>query len=127
MTTWLEPDEAKALVTASANADDPAWIADVAAARDYIEGRRSDLSIGTPAVFTPGAAVRLGTAMLANRLHARRVSPLGTSQNVEFGGSDFLRQDPDIAKLCGIGTEGKFVMGGARAAEIDALAAEVTP
>lgn len=121
MTTWLEPEEAKALVTASASADDPAWKGAVDAARAYIEGRRTDLFTGTPAVFVPGAAVRLGTAMLANRLWTRRVSPLGTSQNVEFGGSDFLRQDPDIAKLCGLGAEGKFVMGGARAAEIDAL------
>jgi len=109
--TWLEPDEAKALVTASANAEDPAWIGAVEAARAYIEGRRPDLYVGTPVVFTPGAAVKLGTAMLANRIWARRVSPLGTSQNVEFGGSDFLRQDPDIAKLCGIGVEGKFVFG----------------
>lgn len=122
--TWLEPEEAKALVTASASADDPAWIGSVDAARAYIEGRRKDLNIGTPAVFTPGAAVRLGTAMLANRLWVRRMSPLGTSQNVEFGGSDFLRQDPDIAKLCGIGIEGKFVFGGARAAELDALEAQ---
>lgn len=123
--TWLEPDEAKALVTASANAEDPAWIADVEAARDYIEGRRRDLfDTATPPVFQAGAAVKLGTAMLAHRLWTRRTSPLGTSQNVEFGGSDFLRQDPDIAKLCGLGTEGKFVFGGARAAEIDALAVE---
>ncbi|MET9313824.1 hypothetical protein ABZX12_18585 [Kribbella sp. NPDC003505] len=124
MTTWLEPAEAKALVSASANAEDPAWIGDVAAAREYIEGRRPDLLVGTPAVFTAGAAVKLGTAMLAHRLWMRRTSPLGTSQNVEFGGSDFLRQDPDIAKLCGIGIEGKFVIGGARAAELDAQAAQ---
>ena len=122
--TWLEPEEAKALVTASANAEDPAWIADVEAARDYVEGKRKDLLVGTPGVFTPGAAVKLGTAMLAHRFWMRRVSPLGTSQNVEFGGSDFLRQDPDIAKLCGIGIEGKFAIGGARAAELDALAAQ---
>lgn len=124
MTSWLEPDEAKALVTASVSVDDPAWIGDVAAARDYIEEKRKDLLVGTPPTFTPGAAVKLGTAMLAHRLWMRRTSPLGTSQNVEFGGSDFLRQDPDIAKLCGIGIEGKFAIGGARAAELDALAAE---
>lgn len=122
--TWLESDEAKALVTASANAEDPAWVGAVDAARAYIEDRRPDLFAGTPPVFGPGAAVKLGTAMLANRLYFRRVSPLGTSQNVEFGGSDFLRQDPDIAKLCGIGVEGKFVFGGARAAELDALTEE---
>lgn len=122
--TWLDPQEAKALVSASANADDPAWVGDVAAAREYIEGRRTDLLTGTPPAFTPGAAVKLGTAMLAHRFWMRRTSPLGTSQNVEFGGSDFLRQDPDIAKLCGIGIEGKFAIGGARAAELDALAAE---
>lgn len=124
MTTWLEPEEAKALVSASASVDDPAWIGDVAAARDYIEDKRRDLFAGAPPVFGAGYAVKLGTAMLANRLWVRRMSPLGTSQNVEFGGSDFLRQDPDIAKLCGLGIEGKFVIGGARAAELDALEAE---
>jgi hypothetical protein len=46
---------------------------------------------------------------------------LGTSQNVEFGGSDFLRQDPDIAKMLGLGSEGRFVVGGARDAELTEL------
>lgn len=123
--TWLDADRAKAMVEGTAPENSPAWDADVAAARAYIEGRRLDLFVGTPAVFTPDAAVQLGTAMLANRLYARRTSPMGTSQNVEFGGSEILRQDPDIAKLCGIGSEGPVVFGGARAAEIDAaLAAE---
>jgi hypothetical protein len=124
--TWLEPDLAKAMVEGTAPQDSAAWDADVAAARAYIERMRPDLLLGDPAVFTPGADVKLGTAMLANRLYTRRTSPLGSSQNVEFGGSDFLRQDPDIAKLCGIGSEGRFVMGGARAAELDALTVEET-
>jgi hypothetical protein len=124
MTTWLDPDVALAMVEGTAPASSPAWIADVAAARAYVEGKRKDLFVGDPAVFTPGADVKLGTAMLANRFYARRTSPLGASQNVEFGGTEILRQDPDIAKLCGIGTEGKFVIGGARAAEVDAAAAQ---
>lgn len=122
-TTWLEPEIALAMVEGTASASAPAWVADVEAARAWVEGKRKDLFVGTPAVFTPGADVKLGTAMLANRLYARRTSALGVSQNVEFGGSEILRQDPDIARLCGIGPEGAFVIGGARAAEIDAAAA----
>jgi hypothetical protein len=123
--TWLDPDVALAMVEGTASANSPAWVADVEAAREWVEGKRKDLFTTTvPAIFSPGPMVKLGTAMLANRLYARRTSPLGTSQNVEFGSSDFLRQDPDIARLLGIGIEGKPVFGGARAAEIDALNAQ---
>jgi hypothetical protein len=116
MADWLTAADAVTLVEASVAADDDAWIGAVDAATAYVEDKRQDLLVGEPAVFTPGATVRLGTAMLANRWYNRRVSPLGTSQNVEFGGTDFLRQDPDIAKLLGIGLEGPFVFGAARAA-----------
>lgn len=112
------------MVEGTAPTNSSAWAADVEAACAWVEKRRPDLLAGDPAVFTPGADVKLGTAMYANRLYARRTSPLGSSQNVEFGGSDFLRQDPDIAKLLGIGPEGKPVFGGARAAELDALEAQ---
>lgn len=112
------------MVQASVGPSDADWTADVAAACEYVEGKRKDLfSTAVPPMFVAGPMIKLGTAMLANRLYARRTSPLGASQNVEFGGSDFLRQDPDIAKLLGIGIEGKPVFGGARAAEIDAAAA----
>lgn len=120
MAAWLTYSVAAAMVEASVVADsDVAWQADVDAAAAFIERRRKDLFVGDPAVFTPGADVKLGTAMLANRLYARRTSPLGTSLNTEFGGSDFLRSDPDIAKLCGIESEGKFVFGAARTTVVE--------
>lgn len=121
---WLSAAQAAVMVNASVAPNDGDWNAAHAASVAYVERMRKDLNVGTPAVFTPGADVLYGTAMLTNRWYTRRTSPLGTSQNVEFGGSDFLRQDPDIAKLLGIGQEGKPVFGGARAAELDALAAE---
>lgn len=112
MSTWLTPPAAAAMVELSTTAGaSAAWEADVDAACEWVEDKRKDLFVGDPAVFTPGPRVKLGTAMFANRLYARRKSPLGTSQNVEFGGSDFLRQDPDIAKLLGVATEGKFTFG----------------
>lgn len=124
MSTWLDADLAKAMVEGTAPTNSTAWAADVDAACAWVEAKRPDLLTGDPAVFTPGADVKLGTAMYALRLHARRTSPLGVSLNTEWGGSDILRQDPDIAKLLGIGAEGKFVMGGARSAELDALEAD---
>jgi hypothetical protein len=112
MSAWLTPQQAAAMVEVSTTAGaSAAWAADVEAACEWVEGKRKDLFVGDPVVFTPGPSVKLGTAMFANRLYARRKSPLGTSQNVEFGGSDFLRQDPDIVKLLGISTEGKFTFG----------------
>lgn len=112
MADWLDPADAKALVDASANAEAPAWIGAVDAATAYVEGIRADLfTTDVPPVFAATAPVRLGTAMLANRWYARRLSALGSSQNVEFGGTEFLRQDPDIAKLLGVGPEGPFVFG----------------
>lgn len=126
MANWpLDPEEAKALVQSSASADSADWVGAVAAAVDYVsgpQGKRRDLwSTAEPPVYQATASIRLGTAMLANRWYTRRVSPLGTSQNVEFGGSDFLRQDPDIAKMLGLGSEGAFVVGGARDAELTEL------
>lgn len=113
MADWLDPATAKALVESSVNAEAPAWEADVAAAVDLVENDwRKDLwTTDVPPVFAATPAIKLGTAMLANRLYARRLSPLGSSQNVEFGGTEFLRQDPDIAKLLGIAAEGRFVFG----------------
>ena len=124
MAEWLSASEAAGLVNASVGPSDADWNGAHAASVAYVERKRKDLLAGDPPVFTPGADVKYGTAMLTNRWYARRVSALGTSQNTEWGGSDFLRHDPDIARLLGIGVEGKPVFGGARAAELDALEAE---
>jgi hypothetical protein len=124
MTEWLSAADAAAMVGAKVGANDATWNGAHAATVAYVERARPDLFIGEPAVFTPDGAVKYGAALLCNRWFARRTSPLGSSQNVEFGGSDFLRQDPDVAKLLGIGQEGKPVFGGRRAAELAALEAE---
>lgn len=114
MTTWLDAAAAAQLVDVSSSvADDDDWVGAVAAAVEYVEEKRKDLLLGAPPVFTAGPLIRLGTAMLANRWYTRMRSPLGTSQNVEFGGSDFLRQDPDIAKMLGLGIAGRFTFGAA--------------
>jgi hypothetical protein len=123
MAEWLSAATAAAMMQQSVGPNDVDWNAAHAGSVAYVERKRKDLFVGTPGVFTPGADVLWGTALLINREYARRTSPLGTSQNVEFGGSDFLRYDPDIARFLGIGTEGKPVFGGARAAELDALEA----
>lgn len=117
MTTWLDPSEAAGLAdVAGTVADDADWVGAVTASREYVEEKRPELFTGDPLAFVAGAKtglIKLGTALLANRWYTRMRSPLGASQNVEFGGSDFLRQDPDVAKMLGIGVAGRFVFGAA--------------
>lgn len=114
MTTWLDPAEAAGLAdVASSVAAEVDWVGAVTASRQYVEDKRKDLFAGAPPVFVANGLIKYGTALLANRWYTRMRSPLGTSQNVEFGGSDFLRQDPDIAKMLGIGIAGKFAFGAA--------------
>ena len=107
------------MVEAGAVAEDPAWLADFEAAVDWVSnpttGKRRDLW-STPTLpdlpeYQATPSIKLGVAMLAHRWYARRLSPMGASQNVEFGGTEILRQDPDVAKLLGIGVEGPFVFG----------------
>jgi hypothetical protein len=86
----------------------------IAAAVAYVEEHRADLfNDADPPVFVETPTIELGTAMLANRWYQRRSSPLGPATYSEFGGSPLLRHDPDIAKLLGIGGEGRFVFGAA--------------
>ncbi|HEY9415285.1 MAG TPA: hypothetical protein VIQ30_11030 [Pseudonocardia sp.] len=131
MTEWLTAGQAAALVDTSADPAAADWVGAVAAAVDYVsgpEGKRRDLWSTDPVpVYAATAMVKLGTAMLANRWYARLRTPMGVSQNAEFGGTEILRQDPDIAKMLGIGTEGVPVFGGARSAELDALEALIEP
>jgi hypothetical protein len=91
-------------------------------ARSYVESRRPDLFVTVAAedpddpdvvTFTPGADVVTGTAMLAYRFYSRRTTPLGVLGFSEDGASGILREDPDVAKLLGIGRGRKFVFGGA--------------
>jgi hypothetical protein len=114
--TWLSyADAAKLSDIADEVMDgidaDEAWAGAVDAAAEWVEDKRPDVTYTSPA--TAGARLRLGCARLAQRWHARRTSPMG-----QAGFSDFpagiLREDPDIAKLLGIGRKGRFVFGASR-------------
>lgn len=86
--------------------------------RSYVEGKRGDLFVldpddeEAPPVFTPTPAVVSGAVLLAWRFYARRTSPLGVVGFSEDGVAGILREDPDIAKLLGVGRGGRFVFGG---------------
>lgn len=126
MATWLTPEEGRALLELDplpTAADDPtrvAWIGALDAACSYVEDKRSDLVAGDPPVFVASPSIKYGAAMLTNRMFARRSSPLGTAGYSEFGADVVLRHDPDIAKMLGIGTAGRFVFGAAGAASTEA-------
>ncbi len=120
MAEWLTEAQALALIALTDDdVEGTAFGGALEAARDYVEGKRPELFVPgadpdvDPPVFTPDNAVKLGTAMLAHRWYERRTSPLGAAQYTEFGGSTILRYDPDIGRLLGIGTEGRFRFGAA--------------
>lgn len=79
------------------------------AAAEFVEGARGDLR--TPEGFTAGPAVQLGAALLVGRLHARKGSPQGLVGFSEFGPAAVLREDPDVARLLGLGRYAKPVAG----------------
>jgi len=82
------------------------------AAAEYVEDLKPDMfTDADPPVFEPTPTVLLGAAMLAHRWYSRRSSPLGVAGYAELGSAGILRYDPDVAKLLGLGTEGKFVFG----------------
>lgn len=83
--------------------------------REFVEERRKDLFVtaGDPPVttFEPTENVRLGAVFLAWRLYKRRETPLGIAGATSETVSGILREDPDIARLLGIGAGGRFVFG----------------
>lgn len=121
--TWLDADEVERVMGADLAGE---WDKDTMqrfcdGSRSFVESRRPDLFVTTPAedeedpdvvTFTPGADVVVGAAMLAYRFYSRRTTPLGVLGFSEDGASGILREDPDIAKLLGIGRGRKFVFGG---------------
>lgn len=124
MPTWLDAGNVEAVLGAdlASEIDADSMQAFCDGTRSYVEDRRPDLFVadeveGEPAVFTPTGSVLLGAAMLAWRFYSRRTSPLGVIGFTEDGASGMLREDPDIAKLLGIGRKGRFVFGGTGTAE----------
>lgn len=67
--------------------------------------------VGT-STFAPTEDVVLGAAFLVYRLYQRRTTPLGILGATEDGYTGIIREDPDIARLLGIGAAGRFVFGG---------------
>jgi hypothetical protein len=114
--TWLSYADAAALsdiadeVMPGGTADE-AWIGAVDAAAEWVQDKRPDVTYTDPT--TAGARIRLGTARLAQRWHARRTSPMGQAGFTDFP-AGILRHDPDIAALLGIGRRGKFHFGAGR-------------
>lgn len=96
------------------------------AAADFVEDERRDLVIpavpavldvdgvtvlepAVPASFGATPRIVLGAAMLVSRLKARQGSPQGLVGFGEFGPATVMREDPDVARMLGIGRFGKPV------------------
>lgn len=113
---WLSYQDAADLsdiadeVMSGASADE-AWAGAVEAAAEWVQDNRPDVTYTGAA--TVGATIRLGTARLAQRWHARRTSPMGQAGFSDFAGG-ILRHDPDIALQLGLGKKGRFVFGAGR-------------
>lgn len=84
--------------------------------RDYVEDRRADLVTGDPPAFAATPRIVGGAALLAYRLYQRRTAPLGTVATSEAIGT-ILRDDPDVARMLGIGRHRRFRFGAPRPAE----------
>jgi hypothetical protein len=116
---WLTAEEVGAVLGADLTADlDPEKLEEAAAAAgDWVEGKRRDQFVYDDAdppvgTYTPGPAVIYGAALLAHRLYHRTKSPLGILGVTDVGASGILREDPDIARLLGIGKSRGFRFGG---------------
>lgn len=129
MPTWLDAAQVTAILGDSLDdgvLDEAALQLCCDAARSFVEERRSDLWVsdgGDPAVLTyePTVSVVHGAAMYAYRLYHRRKSPLGILGTTDVGPAGILREDPDIARLLGIGRGRRFGFGGARRLDTEAV------
>ena len=113
MPGWLTPQAVVAHVNvAGASPSDVALTNACAAAEAWGEGTaRRDLPWSTPG-YVPPADVKLGGMMLAWRLRERRDAPTGVVMTPTGTPAEFLRTDPDIARLLGV--KGRFRIGAAR-------------
>lgn len=111
MADWI--DAAFVAAHADVKGVDPTGAALVnatAAAAAYVQDARPDLGWAVEG-FAPSAAVKLGAAMLAWRLYQRRSAPLGVATSNTGEPVEILRTDPDIERLLGVGSAGRFVFG----------------
>lgn len=119
MAAWIDTDAVKDFLGDDGPATDDGLALALDAAVVYVETEAASVSArpelwtgDAPAVFTPDALVKLGTAMLAARWYSRRSSLTGTTGGYgEFGTGTILRYDPDIARMLRIGTFAPFTFG----------------
>lgn len=117
--TWLDAETVTtALGNVAADLDAPAREAACTATRSFVEEKRGDLWVSDGAdpptlTYTPPPRVVHGAALYAYRLYHRRNNPLGILGTTDVGPAGILREDPDIARLLGIGRSRGFRFGGA--------------
>lgn len=117
--TWpVEVAHVRAFTADTDTSTDDGLSLAVAAVNAYVPTIPALVEFSTGAGFDPPADVFLGACMLAARWHARRGSSLGTTGYAEFGTSQIMRHDPDVARLLRIGTSSPgFVFGAPTPAE----------
>lgn len=85
------------------------------AAGAYCQRMRPDLIVVDPVTlvgtFQATPDVVMAGLISAARLYARRSTPTGLASFGEFGASDILRLDPDVARLLGTGRYAPPVIG----------------
>lgn len=81
----------------------------------YCQRQRPDLVTVDPdtgvETFAASPEVVQAGLLSAARLYARRSTPTGLASFGEFGASDILRLDPDVARLLGTGRYASPVIG----------------
>lgn len=116
MPGWLKPENVAAHANVGGTAPGAIPLTNAtAAAESFVEQARPDIPWPTTpagaASFAAPASVKLGALMLAWRWYSRRNNPLGSLISTTGDPIDMLREDPDIAKLIGVGSAGKFIFG----------------
>lgn len=127
MPTWLDAEQVTAILGDSIGDDlDQGALQECCnASRSFVEERRGDLWVSDgedppTLTYTPTVSVVHGAAMYAYRLYHRRKSPLGILGTTDVGPAGILREDPDIARLLGIGRGRRWGFGGARRLDSEA-------
>ena len=107
---WLPIDEV--LVWLKVSRDDPELVAIAetcrVAAAAYCVEQRPDLA---PEQLGEHRGLRMAALLSCARLYARRNTPTGLASFGEFGASDILRFDPDVARLLGTGRHARPRVG----------------
>lgn len=121
MATWLDSTHVVTAVGSDLTDDLDAgalqfWCDGV---REYVEDRRPDLwtdldGDGILETYTPTARVVAGAALLAFRLYSRRNTPLGVRGVTDSRAASVLQDDPDVARMLGVGRHRKFSFGAPR-------------